>query len=341
MVTIHDVAKHAGVSESTVSRVLNRSPHVTDETRERVLAAVAKLGYTPRSYARAMKGKPSNAVALIISDVSNPFFAALTRGVEDFVQEQGYSLLLGNADRGKAKQRQYVDRVIAAGIGGMIIAPARNTLTDLKRLVRQGVALVIVDWRYPLPFADNVYCDSVDGARRLTDHLLSLGHRRIGIISGPHGDATAEDRVTGYRLALGEAGLPQDQSLIRFGQFTSDSGLRNCRRLLRLSSPPTAIVTCNNRLAAGAYDAIREAGLRVPEDLSMVSFDDVPFVPALASRMTVLAQPDYEMGRSAARLLLERMRGERRPKDRQEVVLPGRLVVRSSSAAPARLPTTA
>lgn len=341
MVTIRDVAKHAGVSVSTVSRVLNRSPHLTDETRKRVLAAVVELGYTPRSYARAMKGKPSSTVALIISDVSNPFYAALTRGVEDFLQEQGYSLILGNADRGKTKQRQYVDRVIAAGIRGMIIAPARNTLTDLKRLVRRGIALVIVDWRYPLPFADNVYCDSVDGARRLTGHLLSLGHHRIGIVSGPHGDATAEDRVTGYRLALGEAGLPQDQTLIRFGEFTTESGYRNCRRLLRLSSPPTGIVTCSNRLAAGGYEAIREAGLRVPQDLSLVSFDDVPFVPALASRITVLAQPDYDMGRHAARLLLERMKGEHSSKDRQEVVLPGRLVVRSSAMAPASVPTTA
>ncbi len=334
MVTIHDVARLAGVSESTVSRVLNGNPHVDGATREKVQAAVAELDYTPRSYARMMKGKPSDSVALIISDVSNPFFASLTRGVEDVVQREGYSLVLGNADRGEAKQRQYLDRILSSGIRGMIIAPAQNTLTDLKRLAKDGVSLVIVDWRYPLPYADNVYVDSVDGSRQLANHLIGMGHRRIGVITGPHGDVTAEDRVTGYRLALGEADLSQDEELIRFGHFTTDSGYEECLHLLTLDPRPTAILTANNRLAAGAHHAIVNSGLSIPRDISLVSFDDVPFVPTLASDLTVLAQPDYEMGKVAAELLLERMHGSRPGKDRREVVLPGRLMPRASSARP-------
>jgi len=189
-----------------------------------------------------------------------------------------------------------------------------------------------------LSYADNVYTDSVSGARQLTAHLLSLGHERIGIISGPHGDVTAEDRVTGYRLALGEAGLPQNPRLIRFGQFTRESGYRNCSRLLSLKPRPTAIVACNNRLAAGAYDAVCSQGLSIPGDISLVSFDDTPFVPALASSLTVFAQPDYDMGRIAAELLFERLHGRRQPGERREVVLEGQLTIRASSGPPAPVP---
>ena len=331
MATILDVAERAGVSASTVSRVLNGTGNVQMQLREKVLAAVTELGYVPSSSARVLRGKPSNTIALIVSDVTNPFFAALARGVEDVAQQQGFSLVLCNADRGPAKQRRYLDRLVADGVKGMVVAPAKNTLMDLKRRVRQGVSMVVVDWRYPLQEADNVYTDSVDGARQLVAHLIGLGHRRIGIISGPHGDMTAEDRVAGYRLALAEAGLSVAPQLVRFGQFTSESGRRNCTKLLSLNPPPTAIVTCNNRLAAGAYEALCSRGLVVPLDLSLVSFDDIPFVAALASSATVFVQPDYEMGHKAAELLFERLLNQRRTHDRREVVLQGRLIVRSSA----------
>ena len=310
---------------------MNRSAGVREETRGRVLRAVAQLGYVPSANARALKGKPSNAIALIISDVANPFFAALTRGVEDVAQSEGFSLVLCNADRGKAKQRQYLERLLAGGVKGMIIAPAANAINDLKRLPRQGVVLVIVDWRYPLPDADNVYTDSIAGARQLTDHLIQLGHKRISMISGPRGDMTAEDRVTGYRLALASAGLTEDARLVHFGQFTRESGYRHCRRLLMLTPRPSAIIAANNRIAAGAYEAISSLGLSIPQDISLVGFDDIPFVPALASRLTVFAQPDYEMGRLSAQLLFERLQGKRQPEERREIILQGKLIVRASS----------
>ena len=313
---------------------MNRSASVSTETREKVLRAIAQLGYVPSANARALKGKPSNAIALIISDVTNPFFAALTRGVEDVAQSEGFSLVLCNADRGKAKQRQYLERLLAGGVKGMIIAPATNAINDLKRLPRRGVALVIVDWRYPLPDADNVYTDSIAGARQLTNHLIQLGHRRIGMISGPRGDMTAEDRVAGYRLALTSAGLPEDTHLVRFGQFRQESGYRHCRRLLALTPRPSAIIAANNRLAAGAYEAINSLGLTIPRDISLVGFDDIPFVPALASRLTVFAQPDYEMGQLSAQLLFERLQGKRKPEERREIVLGGKLIVRASSGPP-------
>ncbi|MHB0877263.1 MAG: LacI family DNA-binding transcriptional regulator, partial [Anaerolineae bacterium] len=194
MTTIVDVARLAGVSVGTVSRVTNGGAGVRPPKREAVLRAIADLGYVPSSHARGLRGKPGNAVALIISDVANPFYASLTRGVEDVAQHHGYSLVLCNADRGRAKQRQYVERLLAGGVGGMIIAPARNTIADLKALAKRGIALVVVDWRHPLHGVDNVYTDSVDGARQMVSHFVSLGHTRIAAISGPHGDATAEDR---------------------------------------------------------------------------------------------------------------------------------------------------
>jgi LacI family transcriptional regulator len=334
MPTIQDVAKRAGVSIGTVSRVLNNSTSVRPHTREAVQQAIADLQYVPSALARGLRGKPANSVALIISDVANPFFAALTRGVEDVVAGHGYTLVLGNADRGREKQRQYTERLLGAGVKGMIVAPAQGTSGDLKRLVQRGVHLVVVDWRLTLPTADNVYVDGAVGADALVTHLIGLGHRRIGVVSGPRGDVTAEDRVTGYRRALERAGLPLDPKLIRFGAFTQESGYANSLRLLALKPRPTALFTCNNRLAAGAYGAVASLGLHLPADLSLVSFDDIPFVPDLAGTLTVYAQPDYDMGRIAAELLFERLL-ERRPADeRREVVLQGRLIERSSSAPP-------
>ncbi|MHB0874746.1 MAG: LacI family DNA-binding transcriptional regulator [Anaerolineae bacterium] len=334
MATIQDVAKLAGVSIGTVSRVINNSTSVRPHTREAVQQAIKELQYVPSALARGLRGKPANSVALIVSDVANPFFASLTRGVEDVVAGQGYSLVLGNADRGREKQRQYTERLLGAGVKGMIVAPAQGTSGDLKRLVQRGVHLVVVDWRISLPQADNVYADSVAGAVQLVSHLIALGHKRIGVVSGPRGDATAEDRVAGYRRAMEQAGLPIDPKLIRFGAFTQESGYANSLRLLGLKARPTALLTCNNRLAAGAYGAIATAGLRIPADVSLVSFDDIPFVPDLAGTLTVYAQPDYEMGRIAAELLFDRIL-ERRPLDQRcEVVLQGRLIERSSSAPP-------
>ncbi len=271
-------------------------------------------------------------IALIISDVANPFFASLTRGVEDVAAAHGYSLVLGNADRGREKQRQYTERLLGAGIKGMIVAPAQGTSADLKRLVQRGVHLVVVDWRVALPRADNVYVDSISGAMQLVSHLIALGHTRIGVVSGPRGDVTAEDRVTGYRRALEQANLPIDPKLIRFGAFSQESGYANSLRLLSLKARPTALFTCNNRLAAGAYEATASAGLRIPGDISLVSFDDIPFVPDLAGTLTVYAQPDYEMGRIAAELLFERILAQRPADQRREVVLRGQLIERSSSA---------
>ena len=336
MATIQDVAKLAGVSIGTVSRVINNSASVRPRTREAVLKAASELHYVPSALARGLRGKPSASIALIISDVSNPFFAALTRGVEDVVAGQGYALVLGNADRGREKQRQYTERLLGAGIKGMIVAPGQGTSGDLKRLVQRGVHLVVVDWRCNLAQVDNVYVDSVGGAAQLVQHLIALGHTRIGVVSGPRGDVTAEDRVAGYRQALERAGLAVDPKLIRFGSFTHESGYTNSLRLLGLKSRPTALLTCNNRLAAGAYGAIATAGLRIPTDVSLVSFDDIPFVPDLAGTLTVYAQPDYEIGRIAANLLFDRVIGQRPPDERREVVLQGRLIERSSSAPPAR-----
>jgi LacI family transcriptional regulator len=336
LATILDVARLAGVSVGTVSRVTNGVTGVRPQTRESVLRAIADLGYVPSSHARGLRGKPSSTVALIISDVANPFYASLTRGVEDVAQSHGYSLVLCNADRGRTKQRQYVERLLAEGVRGMVIAPARNTITDLRALAKRGVALVVVDWRHSLHGVDNVYTDSVAGARETVAHFLSLGHSRIAAISGPHDDATAEDRVTGYHQALAEAGVAANPALVRFGSYTEEAGFRHCLALLRLAPPPTAVFTANNRLAAGAYRAIESLGLRVPEDVSLGSFD-THYPSGLLAPLTAFAQPEYDMGRTAAELLLERLGGLRRDNVDRQVVLQGRLIVGGSSAPPGGL----
>jgi len=335
LANIRDGAAEAGVSASTVSRVINGQGNVRARTRERVLKAVAKLGYVPSANARALKGKPTPAIALVISDVTNPCFAALTRGVEDVAQDHGYSLVLGNADSGRDKLLRYVDRAMAAGVRGIIVAPTARARADLCRLVRQGVALVVVDWRYHLEGADNVYADSIAAAQCLVEHMVSCGHRRIAMVTGPRGDATAEDRALGFRQALVAAGIEPEDKLLRFADYSVAAGHRAARQLLAARPRPTGIIAANNRIAAGVFQAVQALGARVPEDVSLAAVDEAPFEPALATSLTVYVQPDYDIGKTAAELLFERLKGIRGEDSRREVVLQGHLVVRSSVA---RLP---
>ncbi|MCX7680985.1 MAG: substrate-binding domain-containing protein [Anaerolineae bacterium] len=329
MPTIGDVARRAGVSPATVSRVLQGATNVHPETRARVEQAIAELGYVPSAVARGLRSKRTRSLALIVPDITNPFWPTVVRGVEDIAHEHDYSVLLGNTDENPIKQKRYLDFLLSQQVDGVIIAPYDSDAGKLEILRLRNVPTVIVDRRIEGWDVDSVIGDSVAGARALVRHLIGLGHRRIAIISGPPMTSTAEDRVAGYCLALAEAGIPVDPRLIRRGEYRAASGARLTHQLLDEGLHPTAIFAGNNTIALGVIEALVKRRMRIPQDMALVSFDDLPNTSHIFPFLTVVAQPAYDLGVNAAQLLLSRLSGEGNLRPRH-VVLPPRLIIRYS-----------
>ena len=329
MTTISDVARRAGVSPVTVSRVINKTGTVSASTEQRVEQAIAELGYVPSGVAQSLRSKRTRSLALILPDIENQFWTTVARGVEDAAQSWGYSVLLCNTDENPAKQQRYIDVVIGQRVDGVIIAPYDSDANNLAKLRTHDIPTVVIDRRIDGWDVDTVACDSVAGARALVRHLIGLGHRQIAIITGPAGTTTASDRVAGYRIALTEAGLPYDERLVKYGEFRLPSGEHQTQELLDSGLQPTAIFAANNVIAVGVIAALEKRGLRVPHDIALVCFDDLPHSSVLFPFFTVAAQPVYETGVNAAQLLLSRLDSEVSLQPRH-VVLPTRLIVRLS-----------
>ena len=329
MATINDVAKRAGVSPVTVSRVINNVGNVSAATREKVELAIEELGYVPSVMARSLRSKRTRTLALMVSDVTNPFWTTVARGVEDTAQSRDYSVFLYNTDENPVKQQRYLDVVVAQQVDGVIIAPYDSDAQNLAPLRQRNIPTVIIDRRIEGWDVDSVRGDSLSGAKALVQHLIRLGHQRIAMISGPASTSTAEDRVAGYCMALAEAGIPLDTRLIVRGEYRTLSGEELTLRLLDEGLNPTAIFAANNVIALGVIDALEKRGLRIPHDIALVCFDDLPDVSRLFPFLTVVLQPAYDMGVNAAQLLLSRLDSEVSLQPRH-VVLPTRLIVRHS-----------
>lgn len=335
MPTIRDVAERAGVSPITVSRVINNSGYVSQETRSRVEAAIAELQYVPNSLARSLRFKRTHTLALVLTDITNPFWTTVARGVEDAASQCGFNVILCNTDENEAKQSEYLHVLLQKQVDGFLLVPARSTPEPITLIQSQKVPAVVLDRQVPGAQVDIVRGDSEGGAYQLVQLLLSLGHRRIAMLSGPVSISTAADRVSGYRRALQEAGLEAQAELICYGEYTQESGYQMARKALSLMPRPTALFAANNFIAIGALRALREMGIRVPEDMALVSFDDIPPAFVIEPFLTVAAQPAYEMGRRATELLLARLSGQA-PPEYQEIVLPTEIIVRRSSGPPVK-----
>ena len=330
-VTIYDVATHADVSAMTVSRVLNSPAQVAVPTRERVEQAIEALGYVPNTLARGLRGS-TQTLALIIPDVSNPFFTNIVRGAEEVAWENGYTLFLGNTHGSTEVEGRYLRKFRGHGIDGLLIAPSgHETGIPLASIRKRNIPFVLLDARVEGVGADIVLGDSEDGARLLTEHLLALGHRRVALVGGPADKSTAQERERGYRQALKAHGLEPDPSYIRTTDFSRAAGFGVTRDLLALPQPPDALFAANNLLAVGAAEAVREAGLRIPQDVALACFEDLEFASALDPFLTVLAQPAREFGQLGMRFLLERIAEPSLAA--RERVLPPSLIVRRSCGA--------
>ncbi len=333
MSTINDVARHADVSTMTVSRVVNKSDYVSAATRARVERAIAELGYVPNALAQQFRSKRTKTIALVMADITNPFFTTVARGVEDVAGPRGFGVLFCNTDESETREVEYVSMLVQRQVDGVLLVPATSSSRSLAILRAQNVPVVIVDRRVRSHQVDVVRGDSVAGAHALAQHLIQLGHRRIAILAGRKIVSTSVDRVTGFTRALAAAGIRQDPRLVRYGGYHQSEGYAMALEVLDERPAPTAIFAANNFIAVGAMRAIREAGLHAPGDLSIVGFDDLPPDWSMDPFLTVVAQPAYTFGQRAAELLLERIDGQA-PDGARELVLPGELIVRRSSGPP-------
>lgn len=336
MSTIRDVARRAGVSSMTVSRVINRTGYVRPETRRRVEAAVVELGYVPNTLARSLRVKRTKTLALVMTDITNPFFTTLARGVEDVASEHGFNVIFCNTDECEQKQTDYLTVLVQKQVDGVLLVPARSSAEPIHFLQQHGIAVVVLDRRVPGATVDIVRCDSREAAQYLTQLLLALGHRRIGMLSGPVDVSTASDRVAGYHRAFAAARLEAPQDLVFADAYTVAGGQRMATCALAVTPPPTALFAANNFIGIGAYHVLRDQGLRVPEDISLVAFDDLPPTVALDPFLTVAAQPAEEMGRRATELLLKRL-SQHDGEPPEEILLPVSIIERRSIAAPGNL----
>lgn len=333
MPTIRDVAKLAGVAPITVSRVINNTGYISEETRVRVEAAIEELQYIPNTLSQSLRFKKTNTIGLVLSDISNPFWTTVTRGVEDACSQQGMHVFLCNTDEKQSKLDDYVDALIQRQTDGFLLVPAGKESTQtVERIKRAGVPLVVLDRSMQDVHVDVVRSDSEGGAYRLTEYLIQLGHRRIAIIPGPREIATSMLRLGGYKQALQDYGIPLDTQLIRHGQYNQEAGYNVAlikQFFSELNPKPTAIFAGNNFIAIGVVQGLYQMGVRIPEDVSIVSFDDVPYNWHAEPFMTVMAQSPYQLGFEAASLLLSFVLGTAQPDNRQ-VVLPVELLVRRS-----------
>lgn len=328
MPRIQDVAAKAAVSIATVSRVLNKSDHkVSVETRRKVLKAIKELDYRPNALARGLHMKKTMTIGVIIPDISNHYYAEIVRGIQDIADREGYNIILQNTDR---KQDRIVKSIyllrekIADGIifsGGII--HGFEPLSALKELRQRVVVIGRHDVNFPAVVVENI-----DGATLAVQHLIDLGHNRIGFIGGAENSTTASDRLTGYKNALAQNGYLFDDKLIRYGNLTPKSGYREARSLLANNHRPTAIFAANDQMAFGAIYAAKAIGMNVPEDLSVIGFDNIPLGSYFVPPLTTIEIPMYSLGTKAMEMLVNLISEKRHLRTR---LFKTKLIVREST----------
>ncbi|ACZ41745.1 transcriptional regulator, LacI family [Thermobaculum terrenum ATCC BAA-798] len=328
MATIKDVANMAGVSVSTVSHVINGTRPVDPATEEKVREAIKILNYRPNLIARGLRRRVTHTIGLLVPDNSNPFFAEMARAIEDAGFRSGYSVILCNSDLSDAKQSNYIDVLLAKQVDGILFISSGNRPEPVRRVLSAGVPLVVVDRDLGTLPVDQVMVDNEQGGYIAGKYLADLGHKHIACIAGPSDVTPSAMRIAGFRQALAEAGieLPEDRVVRGDGRF--EGGERAMNELLEKGIDMTAVFAYNDLMAIGAIGAIRRKGLRVPDDISIIGFDDIPIAQAMVPAITTIAQPIEELASTAVGLLLERIKDK--GKQITRVVLPTSLVVRES-----------
>jgi LacI family transcriptional regulator len=332
MATMNDVARVANVSIATVSHVINGTRFVSAERVERVHAAMHELGYTPDATARSLRVGRTDTIGLVVPDNSNPFFAALARWIEEAGFEAGYTTILANSNERPDREHRYVSALVSKRVDGLILSPSRGDHVTLERLLHNArIPVVVVDRAASLPNADVVLYDNEGGSREAARYLMELGHRTIGCVAGPADASSATERVTGFRRAIAEAGLPE-QPVVE-ADFHFAGGREATARLLESGAAFTALFASNDLMAAGAVRELTARGIDVPGDISVIGFDDAPLAEMISPALTTMRQPLQDMAHTAVSLLLSRVTSADGGAPVRKV-LPTSLVVRDSTAPP-------
>ena len=331
--TVNDVAAAAGVSRSTASRAISGRGYVSEDVRARVHEAADRVGYVPNGLAQGLKTRSSRAVGVVISDLTNSFYAAVASGIEQVLRADGYRMILCNTDGVAAEERAALWTLESMRVEGLIITPSSQHSQARQALASHGVAVVEVGTQTKPTSCDAVVVSNEDSACDAVDHLVRLGHRHVGILVGQTTLTTGAGRLAGYLRALRDAGIEPDRRLISVTRFHPDDPQSDARRLLDSAPELTAVFAANNVLAEGLFREIRARGLQIPGDISVVAFDDLPWMEYASPGISTVAQPTGEIGREAATMLLARLRGEL---DGPPVThtLPTRFVPRASIGPP-------
>lgn len=328
--SLNEVAKKAGVSIATVSRVINNSPSVNPETRIKVQQVIKAMKYKPSRVAKRLRNRNAsgNLLGVLIPDIQNPFYVEVLRGIEDVAYENKYAIIMCNFSQDEKKAKLYLDIFQSESIDGLVAAPANEHDQKVIDLVKAGLPIVCVDRGLVGVDVDVVLVENRNGAFSAVNHLIKSGYRRIAYISGLSHLPSSQQREKGYMEALLQNGLSVEKELIKYGDSRHDSGVKLCEELLNLPLPPDAIFAGNNLITLGALETIHKKGLKIPQEVAIIGFDDMYWAISLNPTLTAVRQPAYEIGKRAAELLIQRINDPSRPT--VSMILKTELMVRSS-----------
>lgn len=310
-ITLKMVAEKAGVSVNTASRAINNKPDINEETKKRVLNIAQELGYVRNDTAVALRTKKTGTIGVVIADNRNPFYAEVLNGMEVAAREKNYHIILANTQRDYQKEEEAINLLLAKRVDGLLIAPVQDRDNDIKNLIETNIPFVIVGRDFENIEVDAVYNDEIKGGFLATEYLIKKGHKRIALINGFLHKSPAKGRLEGYKKALKRYGIPFDDSLVTVGDIDIKDGYERTRQMLEKNLDFTAIFAYNDMMAFGAMQAIKEKGLRIPEDIGLVGYDDIPFSSLISPSLTTIRLKKQELGAESVKLLLSRINGSR------------------------------
>jgi len=325
-ITVHDVAKKAGVSTATVSRVINNNVTVNNNLKIRVQAAINELGYRPNRAAYHLRSGKVKRVGVLFADIRNPFFTSVLAGIENYLHLADYALILGNSNENHKIERMQLQAFLDEGVAGIILSSVANSSAQYQQVIEAGIPIMAID-RVPDNLkVDSISINNIKASKEATEHLINLGHKNIAFIGGPEHISTARLRKLGYLEAL--KNIPNNKPIIELGDFTQAGGYHATINILSAYKNVSALLVANNLMTLGALEAIHEKKILIPDQIALVGFDDMPWATSLQPPLTVVAQPTYDMGKIAARLLLDRIHNPESPI--QQVTLETQLIIRES-----------
>jgi LacI family transcriptional regulator len=332
-VTIKDIARMANVSHTTVSRALNDKSRIRSETKEKILSIIKELNYQPNFIARSLVMKRTKTFGLVITTIANPFYNELAQGIEETVRRLGYSIILCCTNSDLSSEKHYIDILRSKGVDGIIFSSAHMYDPNIVTLAEEGFPIVLVNRRTYHPIVkekvDYVGVDNILGGFLAVEHLIRLGHHRIGIIGGSSESSVGLERLEGGKKALEAYGLAKGSECFLEGNFLKESGYRGGKQFLKMTEHPTAIFAANDYMALGAYQAIVEEGIKIPEEIALVGFNNIEFTAMKGVELTTIGQKKYEMGSLAVKTLVEKIEGgESEPSSTKEIFLKPELIIR-------------